>query len=414
MSASPSARAARRVMARCDQLAAISSSEEGIERVYLSQEHAAVNALTASWMREVGMETWQDAAGNQRGRVGDESKPLLVLGSHLDTVPDAGRYDGILGVMAAIEVVGRVVDDLDELPFAIEVIAFSDEEGTRFGKALMGSSAVAGAWEASWWELEDADGVSVREAFAAFGLEPERVGEAALEPAALAGYLEVHIEQAPVLEETGHAVGIVRSIAGARRFTIEIDGEAGHAGLVIPRRHDALAGASELVLAVERVAAAGEHVGTVGQLDVEPGGVNVVPGRVVCSLDLRAETDAARDGMWDEIEAAADEICARRGLRWKFRELHRAAAVASAPELMEAFRAAVVACDQPEPLSLLSRAGHDAMAIGAICDVAMLFVRNPGGISHHPDESVSVEDVAITIDVFTEAVRQLAEARASR
>ncbi|AOX45725.1 allantoate amidohydrolase [Microbacterium sp. BH-3-3-3] len=406
--------AARRVMGRCEELARITATPGSITRVYLSPEHARVNRLAAEWMRELGMTTRQDAVGNQVGRLapaGAPDAPALLMGSHLDTVPDAGRFDGIVGVLMALEVV-RLVRRIDDdgvasspFPFALEVVAFSDEEGTRFGKALLGSSAVAGQWDASWWELTDADGVTLRDAFRDFGLDPGRIGEAAREPDHLVAYLEAHIEQGPELHRAGQALAAVSSIASARRFQLVVEGEARHAGgTPYDLRRDALLGASEAALAVERICR-GEHhiVGTVGQLEAFPGAVNVVPGEAHLSLDLRGEFDTTRDDTWNAISAELDAIMGRRGLRWSAREVHSAPAVFCAPLLQDVVRAGIGG----EAPTLFSRAGHDAMAIGAITDVGMLFLRNPDGISHHPDEAVAGGDVAVGIRALAEAVLHL-------
>jgi allantoate deiminase len=411
--------AARRVMARCDELARVSATPDGIERVYLSTEHARVNRLAAEWMREVGMTTWQDAAGNQIGRLAasDPHAPALMLGSHLDTVPDAGRFDGIVGVLMAIEIV-RILRAphgdgfISPLPFALEVVAFSDEEGTRFGKALLGSSAVAGTWDEKWWTLTDADGTTLREAFREFGLDPGRIGEAARRPEELVGYLEAHIEQGPELDRRGESLAVVSSIASARRFQLMIEGEARHAGgTPYDMRRDALLGASEAALAVERICRAEHHViGTVGQLEAFPGAVNIVPGEAHLSLDLRGEFDGSRDRVWDAIAAELDGIMGRRGLRWHAREIHNAAAVMCAPLLRDVVREGILATlpsGADEPATIFSRAGHDAMAIGAITTVGMLFLRNPDGISHHPDEAVGADDVARGIRALAEAVLHL-------
>ncbi len=414
--------AARRAMARCDELARVSAVAGQIERVYLSPEHARVNRLAAEWMREVGMRSWQDAAGNQLGRIdgGEFEKPALLLGSHLDTVPDAGRFDGILGVLMALEVVRllRVPGEPGQasrvaLPFALEVIAFSDEEGTRFGKALLGSSAVAGAWDPAWWMLADADGTTLREAFLEFGLDPARIGEAARRREELVGYLEAHIEQGPELDDRGESLAVVSSIASARRFQLVVEGEAAHAGgTPYERRRDALLGASEAALAIERICRAEHHIiGTVGQLEAYPGAVNVVPGEARLSLDLRGEFDGARDRVWLAIIRDLDEIMGRRRLRWRAREVHSAAAVFCAPLLQDVVREGILStlpAGADEPATIFSRAGHDGMAIGGVTDVGMLFLRNPDGISHHPDESVSTADVALGIRALTEAVLQLA------
>lgn len=424
------AQAARRVMMRCDELARVTATPGAIERVYLSPEHARVNRLAAEWMREIGMTTWQDAAGNQVGRLdpvagsGSADAPAIMLGSHLDTVPDAGRFDGIVGVLMALEIVRLLrVPASDStsssprwrspLPVAIEVIAFSDEEGTRFGKALLGSSAVAGQWDPSWWALVDADGTSLREAFLEFGLDPGRVGEAARAPEQLVAYLEAHIEQGPQLDRRGESLAVVSSIAGARRFQFVIEGEARHAGgTPYDMRRDALLGASEAALAIERICRAEHHViGTVGQLEAFPGAVNIIPGEAHLSLDLRGELDEGRDRVWRALSGELDAIMGRRGLRWRSREIHAAPAVMCAPLLQDAMGAGISAALPGltvEPTRLFSPAGHDGMAIGAIADVGMLFLRNPDGISHHPDEAVSMGDVGRGIRALAEAVLHVA------
>lgn len=405
------------ILARCDKLAAVSSMDGGIRRVYLSSEHARANTLVGRWMTEAGMRTWQDAAGNQHGRAdgAGPDAPVLLVGSHLDTVTGAGRYDGIVGVLMGIALVERLRGRIPGLPFAIHVVAFSDEEGTRFGKALMGSSAVAGAWDDTWWDLRDEDGTTLRDAFTAFGLDPDRIRDAALDPGRLAGYLEAHIEQGPFLERADQALGVVTSIAGARRFSVDVTGEARHAGgTPYEMRHDALLAASEAALAVERICRAERHVGTVGTMKVEPGAVNVVPGHARFAVDLRGEFDAGRDRVWDAIAGAFTEIGARRGVTITPTEMHNAPAVFCAPHLIDAVRAGIHATGETAPLELFSRAGHDAMSLGLVTDVAMLFLRNPGGISHHPDESVSREDIAAGLDALAAAVEDLADRMRSR
>lgn len=422
--------ATRRVMARCDELARVTATTGQIERVYLSPEHARVNRLMAEWMREVGMRTWQDAAGNQIGRIEasgaarDPEGPALVLGSHLDTVLDAGRFDGIVGVLMALEIVRLLREPAPavsgaggiRLPFALEIIAFSDEEGTRFGKALLGSSAVAGTWDEQWWQLSDSDGVTLRQAFLEFGLDPSRVTEAARRPEQIVAYLEAHIEQGPELDRMHEPLAVVSSIASARRFQLVASGEARHAGgTPYDMRHDALLGASEAALAVERICAAEHHiVGTVGQFEAFPGAVNVIPGEVRFSLDLRGEFDGERDLVWQNISSELNIIMGRRGLRWRAHEVHSAPAVFCAPLLQDVIREGIsltLPRQSVDPPVIFSRAGHDGMALGAIADVGMLFLRNPDGISHHPDEAVSASDVALGIRALGEAVLQLAVAR---
>lgn len=420
-------------MRRCDELAAVTVASGRIERVYLSREHAAANLRAARWMREVGMATRQDAAGNQVGRlevrtasgVVPDARSLL-LGSHLDTVPDAGRYDGVVGVLMAIEVVRMLrVPTADAsawaspFPFALEVIAFADEEGTRFGTALLGSAAVAGAWSPDWWSLTDEEGTCLRDAFQDFGLDPDRIGDAARAPEELVGYLEAHIEQGPELDDREEALAVVSSIASAQRFDLAMEGEARHAGgTPYTARHDALLGASEAALAVERLCRAEHHVvGTVGRFQAYPGAVNVVPGEVRFSLDLRGELDERRDDAWRRIAGELDRIAGRRGLRWQAREVHRAPAVMCAGPLQDVVRQGIrstLAPGSDEPASLFSRAGHDGMALSAITGVGMMFLRNPEGTSHHPDETVAVGDVARGIRALAEAVLHLAHEHSMR
>ncbi len=415
--------AARRVAARCDELARVTATPGRIDRVYLSPEHARVNRLAAEWMREVGMRTWQDAAGNQVGRIepatgADPDAPALLLGSHLDTVIDAGRFDGIVGVLMAIEVVRLLRDPAgrgSRLPFPLEVIAFSDEEGTRFGKALLGSSAVAGVWDDRWWDLLDEDGVTLRQAYREFGLDPGRIGEAARRPAQLIGYLEAHIEQGPELDRYEEPLAVVSSIASARRFQLTVEGEARHAGgTPYDMRRDALLGASEAALAIEQICRQEHHiVGTVGQFEAFPGAVNVIPGQVRLSLDLRGEFDGERDRVWDAIGRDLDAIMGRRGLRWVAREVHNAPAVFCDPQLQDVLRAGIgrtLPTRSDTAPVIFSRAGHDGMALGAVTAVGMLFLRNPDGVSHHPDEFVSTPDIALGIRAFAESVSQLAHA----
>ncbi|WP_228373627.1 allantoate amidohydrolase [Demequina soli] len=401
-------------MRRCDVLAGVSAMEGGIERVYLSPEHARANAQAGEWLELAGMRAWEDAAGNIRGSYpgATEDAPVLVLGSHLDTVPDAGRYDGILGVMIAIAVVGRLHAHGARLPFGIEVIGFADEEGVRFGRTLLGSCAVAGTWDEAWLDLADGDGVTLRDALAAFGLDPARVGDAALDPARVVGYLEAHIEQGPLLLDAGRPLGVVSGIMGAKRFDLAMEGEAGHAGGV-PMRHrrDALLGAATAALAVEQVALAEGVVGTVGEMRVAPGAANVIPGRAEFSLDVRAATDAERDRAWARIRALAVEAAGARRLQFTESLRHVAPATSSERRLSEAVEHGIsVATGDREPMELLSKAGHDAMAIAALAPYAMLFVRcGNGGVSHQPDESVEVGDVALAIDAFEAAILAVAQ-----
>ncbi|MET0448709.1 MAG: allantoate amidohydrolase [Aeromicrobium sp.] len=404
---------AKAVLDRCTELDRYSAHVSYLERVYLSPQHAAANAAAADWMTRAGMRTWQDAAGNQYGRrEGREpGLPALLLGSHLDTVPDAGSYDGMLGVVMAIAVVERLGDRIRDFPFAIEVVGFSDEEGTRFGKALLGSCAAAGTWDSDWWELRDKNGQTLHSAFREFGLDPRRVGDAARAPEELVGYLEAHIEQGPYLEAADASLGYVTTIAGARRFKLSIVGEARHAGgTPYPRRRDALVGAAEAITTIERLAKASDCIATVGRIEVMPGAVNVIPGRADLSLDLRAESDGARDAMWSTMQAEIESLCAARSLDFRWVETHTAPSMPCAPQLTAAVVDGIRSTGDPDPMGLWSRAGHDGMAIGAVTDIGMLFVRCFDGISHHPGERVREIDVARGLDAFERAVLDLAGA----
>lgn len=407
----PAAPGAARVLARADELAEHSARSDGIERSYLTPQHARVNAISAAWMREAGMRSWPDAAGNQCGRrsIDDDDKPALLLGSHLDTVPGAGRYDGILGVLVAIEVADRLRDA--DLAVALEVVAFGDEEGTRFGATLLGSRALAGAWKEQWLDLRDASGVTLREAARTFGLVPENIHTAARVPGSLVGYLECHIEQGPRLEDFDRALGIVTTIAAAERRTISYRGEARHAATPWELRHDALLGASDAIVAIERLAKEHGSPATVGHIRVEPDAVNVIPGFAEFSLDLRDATAAGRDATWGLIRHELQRIAVERGLDLEMTSTHVAAEAPCAPRLRDAVSAGIVSTGDPHPMELVSIAGHDAMAIAEVTEIGMLFVRCEGGISHHAEEAVREDDVALAIDALEATVRHLAVTR---
>ena len=403
---------ARVALDRCDELATISALPGRIDRFYLTPEHARANELAGAWMTAAGMTTWQDAAGNQVGRLEGSRPglPTLILGSHLDSVPDAGRYDGPLGVVIAIAVVDRLRARAAELPFALEVMGFGDEEGARFGATLLGSHAVAGTWDPAWLALPDADGVSLAAAFEAFGLDPGAVGTAAHDPESVVGYLEAHIEQGTELEDADRPLGIVRAIAGARRFALAVLGEARHAGgTPFGRRRDALIGASHAVLEIARLAESGTCIATVGQMRAYPGAVNVIPGRAEFSLDLRAERDAARDDAWERMHDSIVARCTRLGLRFVDEQTHIAPAVRCSPRLSAALAEGIYeTAGDTTRAGHLSKAGHDAMAMAALTDIGMLFIRCEDGISHHPAENVRPDDVAVAVDAFERAVLEVA------
>lgn len=399
---------AERLLQRCDLLAGISATEGAICRTYLTDEHRRCNRQVIQWMREAGMETHTDAAGNCWGHYAgsDVDGQTLLLGSHLDTVPGAGRYDGILGVLAAIEVVARFHRRGRRFPFHIDVVGFADEEGSRFGATLLGSRAVAGQWDSALLELRDAAGVSMAAAFTEFGLDPSSVATASRAGERLLGYWELHIEQGPVLEERNLALGVVTAIAGARRLLFTLHGSAGHAGTVpMAMRRDALLAAAGAVQLVDTVARRCGVVATVGKIEVRPGSLNVIPGRCEFTLDIRSGEDRLRDRALAEIIDGIEILCDRSRVAVEYLEIHSAPAVACAPWLREAGRRALARCGLPD-FFLPSGAGHDAMAMAATTDVGMLFLRCAGGISHHPEESVDVADVALALNVLEAAVEE--------
>jgi hydantoinase/carbamoylase family amidase len=393
------------VLARCAALGQISEEPDRLTRRFATPALASAGDVVAGWMVAAGMTTRRDAVGNVIGRHGDGERPL-VLGSHLDTVPDAGRFDGPLGIVAAIAVVERLAAGGSQPSCPIEVVAFADEEGTRFGTSYLGSAAYVGAFEPAWLDNVDGEGISLRDAIRVVGGEPDRASEATVPQ--LSGYLEVHIEQGPVLEREGLPVGVVTAIAGQTRARIVLTGEAGHAGtLPMDARHDALAAAAEVVLEVERRGRAEAGlVATVGSLSLSPNVGNVVPGEVRMLLDVRHADDGVRGRAAEEMRAEAGRIGAARAVDMVWETRYDTPAAVLDATLRGRLVDAVQAHGLPVR-ELVSGAGHDAVVLSRICPAAMLFVRCAGGVSHDPRESVSEEDVAVALDVLERAVRAL-------
>ena len=386
-----------RLMARADELARHSEQSGGLTRVSLSPEYRAASELVMGWMREAGMQARLDPISNVVGRYETDRAGLacLMLGSHLDTVRDAGKYDGMLGVISAIECVHALHASGKRLPFALEVIGFTDEEGVRFGVTLLGSRAVAGSFDAAMLQAKDGDGMTLAEAMRGFGLDPARIGEAARRRREVLAYAELYIEQGPVLEAEGLPVGAVTAINGYTRMAVTIAGTAGHAGTVpMKLRRDALAAAAECVLAVERIGASEpEVVATVGKLEVLPGAINVIPGSVRFTVDVRAPVDAKRVRAAQAICAGIEAICGRRGLTQRNERTQEQGVAACAPWLVGRMERAIEA-EGLQVRRLPSGAGHDGMAIQTIADIAMIFVRCKKGISHNPAEAITAEDAA--------------------
>jgi allantoate deiminase len=400
---------ARRILERIEALAGCSAEDGALTRIFLTPQHRAANRLVAGWMREAGLEPRSDAIGNVIGRYEGERPglPCLMLGSHLDTVRNAGRFDGMLGVVTAIECVEALHRAGTRLPFALEVVGFADEEGVRFQSTLLGSRAVAGTFDNEVLKATDADGVSMADALRAFGLDPARIQEAARSRADVLAYVELHIEQGPVLEREGLPVGIVTAINGAARFMVEIIGEAGHAGTSpMLGRHDALPAAAEAVLAVERICGdQPDLVGTVGRINALPGALNVIPGAAHFSIDVRSPDDTERAAAEHAIENAIEGICARRGLQLRMTRLHASRATPCSRWLMAQLEA-TIASRGIRVRKLASGAGHDATAMRDLTDVAMLFIPCAGGISHNPRESADAGDIAVGGEVLLQFMRE--------
>jgi len=390
---------ARRVMVECGRIATMTEEPGRITRRFLTPPVRAVHEYLRVRMQELGMQVHVDAAGNLRGlwQSQNASGKRLVMGSHIDTVPDAGAYDGVLGVVVALEWV-RIAKEL-KFPINIEVIAFSEEEGVRFGVPFIGSRAVAGRFDEDILEAKDSDGVTLEAAIRAFGLDPGLIGKAELDKDAV-GFVEVHIEQGPVLESESLSVAVVTAIVGQTRLTFEFIGHANHAGTTPMRlRHDALAAAAEWIAKVETLALATDGlVATVGKVVVEPNAGNVVPGAVKVSLDVRHAIDSTRKEAIEKLIESADAIAARRSLTVKRTRQMDQPAVPMDERLTSFLADAIEAIGLPVKM-MSSGAGHDAMVMAARVPTAMLFLRSPGGISHHPDEAVLEEDVEASLRV---------------
>ncbi|MBF0851339.1 allantoate amidohydrolase [Gluconobacter sp. R75690] len=389
-----------RAVERCRILADVPFSEipGSLFRFWLGPAYQRTLTQVAQWMEEAGLTTRLDAAGSLIGRYEGltPGAPALMIGSHLDTVRNGGAFDGNLGVMLGIELVSVLNEEGTRLPFAIEVMGFGDEEGSRFAAPMICSRAMAGLIESIPENMTDASGITMADAMIRYGLDPARLTDAARRPDELVAYIEPHIEQGPAIESADGEIGVVTAIAAQTRQRVTVTGQSDHAGTTpMTMRQDALAAAAEMILAVERNGASGgaTQVATVGQIDVTPNTSNVIPGEVRFSLDMRAETNEARDAMADAIRTDLRAIAARRGLGITFDRPQHLPAAACAPELVERLSQAVTSVTGRPAQRLLSGAGHDAMAMVDLCPMGMLFIRSPGGLSHHPDETVRVGDV---------------------
>ncbi len=404
---------AHRAMARCDVIAEFSTEPGRITRPYGTPALVQARNEVARWMEQAGMTTRVDAIGTLRGAYPSDDPTAtrkLLLGSHIDSVRDAGRYDGVLGVMVAIAAIERLRGDMF-LPFPIEVVAFPDEEGLRFGTTYLGSAALAGSFDNAWLDLRDDDGVTLRAAVIQCGGDPDRIQEAKLPAYEAIAYIEAHIEQGPRLEAAGLALGAVTAISGQTRAVVRFTGEAGHAGTVpMNLRRDPAPAAAELVLAAESLAReTPDLLATVGRIVAEPGASNVIPSSVTISLDVRHPVDAERDGAVRALHHLAKQQASGRELELEWRIMRDHPAVACHPDLLEVIRLSAGDAMAEIPLEIPSGAGHDAVTMAAVMPVGMMFIRCLRGVSHNPAEAVTEADVAMAIDAMDEMLDDLAE-----
>ena len=401
--------AGRAILGRAEALARHSDSPDHYTRTWLTPAHRAAAEQLAEWMREAGMAVRTDGVGNVIGRY-EGSAPgakAIVTGSHFDSVRNGGRYDGILGILVPIACVAELHRCGERLAHAIEVVAFADEEGARFQTSFLASRALLGRFDTALLERRDGDGVRFDEAMRAAGLDPARIAADPRDPASIAAYVEVHIEQGPVLLEEGVALGVVTTIAGGTRHRVRVTGAAGHAGTVpMPMRRDALAAAAEMVCAVEaRACSEPGLVGTVGVLEVKDGTGNVIPGEVGFTVDIRSGEDTVREVAERDVFAAFGTIARRRGVAIEVAKTHAVRATPCAPRLQDLLAQAVAATGLPVR-RLPSGAGHDAMVMAEVTQVGMLFVRcGAGGVSHNPAETVDAGDAGLACAAMLEFLR---------
>lgn len=379
-------------------LGAISAEPDRLVRLFLSPEHRRAADMVARWMREAGLAVSEDALGTVRGRTDGPGKRLLI-GSHIDTVIDAGKYDGPFGVIAGILAADHFIRAERALPFGIDVLAFGDEECSRFPATLTSSSACAGIFRPDMLALADRNGVTLSDAIKAYGQSPDAIASAAYRRDEAAAYVEVHIEQGPVLETRSQPLGVVSAIIGQTYLNVELLGEAGHAGTVpMMLRRDALAGAAEAMLLGETLArdTKGEVVATVGRMTVAPGASNVIPGNVVIIFDIRSGSEPARAALAEALKKGIREIADRRHLGLTITSTREVPTTPCHPHIQDQFADAITALGA-EPPRLGSGAGHDGQAMGKLCPIGMLFVRCRGGISHNPMEYASPRDLGLAV-----------------
>jgi allantoate deiminase len=413
--------AAQRVMRRCDELANCTDRPGEITRLFCSPAMRAAQAAVSAWMQKAGMHCRLDPAGNLIGRLEttrtsplnaapDSASPVpsLLVGSHLDSVVNAGKYDGPLGVLLGLAVAEIVAETKSELPLAIEVVGFCEEEGVRYAVPYFGSRSLVGDVPVEWLQRQDADGIALADALRSFGGQPDRLAECVFRPEQVVAFIEPHIEQGPILENQSLPVGVVSGIVGQSRASLQFVGQAGHAGTVpMASRHDALAAAAQCIVEIEQFAAKTSGlVATVGRMEVLPNVANVIPGEVRLRLDVRHADDQQRQAACREILRRAETIAHERELEFNLLWLQEEGQIEFGSACVRMLEQAVVDVGV-RPISLASGAGHDAVVLAKHFPTAMLFVRCAGGVSHHPTEAVSESDVCVALTVLLRFVERL-------
>jgi allantoate deiminase len=398
---------AAHIIARCREIAAFTQVPGETTRLFLTPPMHEVHALVRGWMEDLGMTVHVDAIGNMRGfwPGTNPTAPRFLIGSHLDTVPDAGAFDGILGVVLGLAVVEELQGK--HLPFGIEILAFSEEEGVRYAKPFLGSLAFTGRLGEDALNRTDRNGISMRQAIRDYGLNPDQLPAAVLADDAFA-YLEFHIEQGPILERENIPLGVVEALVGQTRMELIFTGHANHAGTTpMSLRHDAMVATADWIVALEEYASSQEGlVATVGKMEVLPGAANIIPGRVVASFDVRHPDDTIRTAAVEAMIKLAEAAAARRGVKVAMQLQLEHTVVRLDPHLVSLLHKAATRAGFPAR-NMTSGAGHDAMILAPLVPSVMLFLRSPGGLSHHPDENVLPEDVEAALATAMEFLAQL-------
>ncbi len=405
---------AEKIESRIQELGSFSDKPDCLSRVFGTKAFMDCRDKIESWMTEAGLETYIDNVGNVRGKLpsANAEAKTLVIASHYDTVIDAGKYDGPLGILAGLDLLEHLIEEKISLPFNIELIAFSEEEGVRFCTSYLGSKVAAGSFNEDMLKQKDSDGISLGEVLQSLHYDASKILQDAIPAEKWLGYYEIHIEQGPVLYKNDIAAGIVTAIAGQRRVAIEFIGTAGHAGTVpMKQRNDALCAASEFILGVERYASAKKSniVATVGKIEVQNAAGNVIPGKVSCSLDIRSGSRKKLGKAYQDINELCEEICNFRKIYFEWTLVQETNPVDCDEKLNKLLKKSIKQKEM-EVVEMESGAGHDAVAISAIAPVSMLFVKCYEGISHSPLEKVEIKDIAIALDISDNFIGQLIQA----